>query len=411
MKKVDISVLTLYLKDVCMELKKNRFSDHIMIEMKKHLIIIINTVMISLLLLGVRVYAGSAAAGNKQTDNKDTKVTIVMVGDVLMHDRVINSGLQRDGSYDYSGLFEHVKGEIEAADIAIVNQETILGGEKLRYTGYPSFNSPQEVGDAEVNAGFDVILHGTNHALDRSAKGIENCLDFWDTAYPDIYVLGIHDSSKDQQELCVFKCKGIKIAILNYTYGTNGIQMPKGKGYLVDYLSEKKVREDIARAEREADITIVCPHWGTEYSLSVSSEQRKWTEIFSECGADIVIGTHPHVIEPMEKIEDDKGHEMPVYYSLGNFVNATSGSGKGVMNRMVGGMAEITIEPVKKGNGYNIDAEIKPVICHLTEDEATAYFLEDYTEELAGDNIIRRQDPDFSLKNCRELVRRVWGNV
>ncbi|MBR1523394.1 MAG: CapA family protein [Lachnospiraceae bacterium] len=133
--------------------------------------------------------------------------------------------------------------------------------------------------------------------------------------------------------------------------------------------------------------------------------------MFSECGADIVIGTHPHVIEPMEKIEDDKGHEMPVYYSLGNFVNATSGSGKGVMNRMVGGMAEITIEPVKKGNGYNIDAEIKPVICHLTEDEATAYFLEDYTEELAGDNIIRRQDPDFSLKNCRELVRRVWGNV
>ncbi|MBO5551640.1 MAG: CapA family protein [Lachnospiraceae bacterium] len=339
----------------------------------------------------------------------DGDIHIIMVGDVLMHDKVIRSGLKEDGTYDFSGLFKHVDDEIRKADIAIVNQETILGGEELKYTGYPSFNSPFEVGDAEAGAGFDVILQGTNHALDRGAAGIEKCLGFWESAYPGMEVLGIHDSEEDRQELCIINCKGVKLAILNYTYGTNGIQMPKGKGYLVDYLSEKRVREDIARAEREADITIVCPHWGNEYSLTVSEEQKKWTEIFLDCGVDLVIGTHPHVIEPVEIIRDDKGHEMPVYYSLGNFVNATSGTGRGVMNRMVGGMAEITIKPGKRKDDHKIKAEIKPVVCHLTENEVTAYFLEDYTERLAADNLIRRQDSDFSLSGCNKLTEKVWG--
>ena len=283
-----------------------------------------------------------------------------------------------------------------------------MAGKSLDIPDIPA--SPFEVGDAEVNAGFDVILQGTNHALDRGARGIEKCLEFWDSTHPNTEVLGIHDSAEDQKELYVTDCKGIKIAILNYTYGTNGIQMPKGKSYLVDYLDEKKVRADIARAEDEADITIVCPHWGTEYSLDISPEQKKWAEIFMECGADLVIGTHPHVIEPIDILKDEKGHEMPVYYSLGNFVNATSDEGKGIMNRMVGGMAEITIKPGRNKDGYTIETKVRPVVCHLSEDGVTAYFLEDYTGKLAGENLIRKQDPDISLDNCRRLVEQVWGN-
>lgn len=339
----------------------------------------------------------------------DDEVTLVMVGDVLMHDKVIRSGLQSDGSYDFDGLFSHVKREIEEADIALVNQETILGGKELRYSGYPSFNSPTEVGDAEADAGFDVILHGTNHALDRSARGIENCLSFWEKDHPEIEVLGIHDSEKDKQEISIIECDGIKIAILNYTYGTNGIQMPKGKGYLVDYLDEEKVRADIAEAEKKADITIVCPHWGTEYSLDISSAQKKWAEIFLECGADLCIGTHPHVIEPIEVLKDDMGHEMPVYYSLGNFVNYTSGTGKGVMNRMVGGIAIIKIGRDRQGKVKVLDTSVRPVVCHLSKDEISAYYLDEYTETLAKQNLIRSQDPDFSLEACEELVDKVWG--
>lgn len=385
-------------------------------------------------------------ARTKASSDEETcdDITIVMAGDVLMHDKVIRSGLQEDGSYNFDHLFAHVKEEIEAADIAIVNQETILGGEELKYSGYPSFNSPFEVGDAEAHAGFDVILQGTNHALDRRAKGIENCLDFWEKNHPDISVLGIHDSMEDQQEICIIdtneltdtvntdsgdkagksvknsagcrngkqqdKKPGIRIAILNYTYGTNGIQMPKGKGYLVDYLNEKKVRADIERAEKEADITIVCPHWGTEYSLKRSGEQERWARLFMECGADLCIGTHPHVIEPLEVIKDDRGSEMPVYYSVGNFVNYTSGTGKGVMNRMVGALAEIRIGRDSRGTVRVLDTKVRPIVCHLSADEIAAYFLEDYTEELAYDNLIRRQDPDFSLENCEKLVSEVWDN-
>lgn len=353
----------------------------------------------------VNAYAGGCPGSCTVSDDE---VTLVMVGDVLMHDKVIKSGLQDDGSYDFDGLFSHVKKEIEEADIAIVNQETILGGKELQYSGYPSFNSPTEVGDAEADAGFDVILHGTNHALDRSARGIENCLSFWKKDHPEIEVLGIHDSEKDKQEISIIECGGMKIAILNYTYGTNGIQMPKGKGYLVDYLDEQKVRADIAEAEKKADITIVCPHWGTEYSLDISPYQKKWAAVFLESGADLCIGTHPHVIEPIEVLKDDMGHEMPVYYSLGNFVNYTSGTGKGVMNRMVGGIAEIKIVRDRQGKIKILETDVRPVVCHLSKDEISAYYLEDYTETLAKQNLIRSQDPDFSLKACEELVESVW---
>ncbi len=334
-------------------------------------------------------------------------ITIVMAGDVLMHDKVIKSGLQADGSYNYDHLFSNVKNEVSAADIAIINQETILGGKELTLSGYPSFNSPYEVGDAEVKSGFDVILQGTNHALDRSAKGIENCLDYWESRHPSMEIAGIHDSAEDQNKISIVIRDGIRVAILNYTYGTNGIQMPKGKGYLVDYLTEKRVRDDIKKAEAQADFTIVCPHWGTEYSLNASPEQERWAKIFGECGADLIIGTHPHVIEPFEEISEN-GRIIPVYYSIGNFVNATSGRGSGVKNRMVGGIAKIRIGRDASGRVAVKEAKVRPVICHLTDDTVTAYFMEDYNEMLAAQNKIKEQDPEFTYAACLQLVNTVW---
>lgn len=347
-------------------------------------------------------------AGQLQTIQGSRKVTAVMVGDVLAHDRILQDARKDDGAYDFSGLFVNVKPVVEAADIAIVNQETILGGSSLKYTGYPSFNSPYELADAEADAGFDVILQGTNHALDRGAKGIENCLAYWETHHPGIDVVGIHDSEEDRQEICIRECNGIRIAVLNYTYGTNGIQMPKGKGYLVDYLSEKRVRDEILAAKAASDIVMVCPHWGDEYKTGVSREQRKWARIFMESGADIVIGTHPHVIEPFELMRDETGRTMPVYYSIGNFVNATSGTGPGVMNRMVGGMVYVSIIKDSNGKAFVVGSSVRPVVCHLGEGGVSTYFLDDYTEEMAESNLIRLQDPTFSKKACLELVQSVW---
>lgn len=349
------------------------------------------------------------------------EVSIIMVGDILLHTPVAESGVQEDGSYNFDELFYNVKDEISAADLAIVNQEVIIGGEELGISGYPCFNAPYELGDALVDAGFDVVLHGTNHALDQGKKGITNCLSFWEKNHPDIAVLGINESRDAQDDIFVYEQEGIRIAVLNYTYGTNGVAMPSDMPYAVNLLDEDKMASDIAKAKEQADFIVVCPHWGTEYQLTPSSEQEYWTDFFLKNGVDLVIGTHPHVIEPVEWVgadssadvngEEDDG--MLVYYSLGNFVNWTSSSSDGIANRMVGGMAEITVGKDSDGEAFIVDYDVEPLVCHLTEgtNGVTVYRLSDYTEELASENAIIAQDAAFSLEYCENLCEEVWGQI
>lgn len=343
-------------------------------------------------------------------DSQPSEIMLLMVGDMLMHEKVLDSGLQEDGSYSFRHLFAQVEERIRQADLALVNQETIIGGAELGLSGYPCFNSPFELGEAEVEAGFDVILHGTNHALDKGSKGLLRCLDFWENYAPGLPYLGVNRNEEQEDELYLYEQDGMKIAILNYTYGTNGIAPPADMPYLVDYLEEDKVREDLARAEAEADFTVVCPHWGTEYHLGISQNQEWWTQVFLAGGADLVIGTHPHVIEPIEWVRDEAGNEMLVYYSLGNFVNGTAGTGAGIMNRCVGGMAEVTLQKMDDGSVEIADYGVTPLICHIAQgNDYTVYELSDYTEELAEENRIRESDAAFSLEACQKLVEKVWG--
>lgn len=372
-------------------------------------------------------------ADNKSQSSADAEhspeITLVMVGDILLHTPVAESGLREDGSYDFTAVFAHTAEEISAADLALVNQEVILGGKELGVSGYPAFNAPYELGDALTEAGFDVVLHATNHALDKGARGITNCLAFWENSHPSTAVLGIHDSAEDQNEIYVYEQEGIKIAILNYTYGTNGIPLPQNMDYAVDLLLDlDRIAEDLQRAEELADFTIVCPHWGTEYRLTQDAHQDILAQFFWENGADLVLGTHPHVIEPVawvtaEGIEtcdlteqdgllmgDGIREGMLVYYSLGNFVNWTSGTGDGVANRMVGGMAKITLGLDEDGTVSIREYGVEPLVCHVEDgrDGVTVYPFSDYTEELAEKNAIRLQDGNFSLKYCYELLDQVW---
>ena len=343
---------------------------------------------------------------------------IVMVGDVLLHTPVEESCRQADGSYDYDSLFANKKDEILAADLALVNQEVIIGGSELGISGYPCFNADFSLCDALVNAGFDVICHATNHAMDKGSAGLLNCAKHWKEQYPQIMVLGIHDSA-DTSTACgadpeILELGDFKVAVLNYTYGTNGISLPEDMPYAVDLLDEEQVAADICKAEEMADFTIVCPHWGTEYRLTPDASQEKWVRIFLENGADLVLGTHPHVIEPIEWVTDpENGHEMLVYYSLGNFVNWTSGTGEGVANRMVGGMAEVTVGRDETGEVKIKDYGVQPLISHVTSGPGgvTTYFLEDYSEKLGKENEIVSQDADFSLQYCIDLCDLVWGEV
>ncbi len=343
------------------------------------------------------------------------ELQIVMVGDMLMHSRVIDSGKQEDGTYNFDHLFANVKDFIQAADIAIVNQETIMGGKELGYSGYPRFNSPYELADAEVKAGFNVILHATNHTTDKGKEAVLNCMDYWDSNYPEVAYLGINKTQEEQDnKIYVFEQNGIKVAILNYTYTLNGDRMPADMPYLVNLMkkgvSEERIIADIKRAEEIADFTIVCPHWGTEYQLTVSSTQKYWTEIFLENGVDLVMGTHPHVIEPIEWVTDEEGHQMLVYYSLGNYVNGTSSTKDNLAQRMVGGIADVTIGRNEAGEVVVLEQDVVPIVCHIDEkDSYTVYYLDDYTQEQAQENRIRLQDSAFSLDACWDVVHQVWG--
>ena len=343
------------------------------------------------------------------------ELQIVMVGDMLMHSRLIDSGLKADGTYNFDHLFVNVQEFIQAADIAIVNQETIMGGKELGYSGYPRFNSPYELADAEVKAGFNVILHATNHTTDKGKEAVLNCMNYWDTNYPDIAYLGINKTQEEQDNnIYVFEQNGIKVAILNYTYTLNGNRMPSDMPYLVNLMtkgvSEEKVIADIKKAEEIADFTIVCPHWGTEYKLTVSSTQEYWTEIFLENGVDLVMGAHPHVIEPIEWVTDEDGNRMLVYYSLGNYVNGTSSTKGNLAQRMVGGIADVTIGRNEAGEVVILEHDVVPIVCHIDEGDAyTVYYLEDYTAEMAQENRIRLQDSAFSLDACWDVVHQVWG--
>ena len=363
----------------------------------------------------------------KESDEEEVidsePISIVMVGDILLHDGVIASCKTEDG-YDFTPIFENTKDAIGAADIAIANQEVIIGGEELRISGYPAFNAPYEIGDALADAGFDVVCHGTNHALDRNKKGIINCLSYWNENHPEMQILGIHDSEEDSNEIFIKEINGFKIAILNYTYGTNGIPLPEGMPYAVDLIDKEKIKEDLIYAEQNADFTIVCPHWGVEYMLNENSNQQALAEFMTENGADLIIGTHPHVIEPIEWIESANGNRALCYYSIGNFINWTSGRGSNVSNRMVGAMAYIELNTELQSNGdsrpinnipdYEMIGKygVYPVVSHVehTKGRVTTYFLQDYTEELALNNAIIEQDKSFSLNYCKDLANEIFGD-
>ncbi len=337
-------------------------------------------------------------------------IDIMMIGDMLMHMPAINSGKKSDGSYNYDHLFKNISKDIAAADISIVNQETILGGTELGLSAYPCFNSPHELGDAEVKAGFNIILHATNHAMDKGTNGIDKCLQFWRTSHPNTAVLGIYDNEDDyKNNIYVYEKDGFKVAILNYTYGTNGINPPADKYYYVNKLDTDKITADVAKAKELADMVVVCPHWGTEYVYSPDASVVKWTNLFLELGVNVVLGTHPHVMENVEVLTGNDGHQMLVYYSLGNFV-----SNQNQMPRMVGGMAKVRLVKDSDGTCYIDSYKYIPVVTHYVNGtDFCAYKLEDYTDELAAANGIRRYSgcSDFSLSYIENLCTQVLGEM
>jgi len=241
----------------------------------------------------------------------------------MQHKAQLDAALQPDGTYNYSGCFTQVTPEIEAADIAICNFETTLGG--APYSGYPQFCSPDSYAEAVRDAGFDIFLTANNHCMDRRNRGLVRTLDVLDSL--GIKHLGTYRNQAERDSLYpyILEHGGMRIALLNYTYDTNGI--PVAKPCIVNYIDTTVMKQDLARARQlKADCIIVCMHWGTEYMLQPDSQQKKLEDWLYTHGVDHIIGSHPHVVQPVRTQPDFWGRASRhlTVWSLGNYISNMS---------------------------------------------------------------------------------------
>ncbi|MBP5530192.1 MAG: CapA family protein [Lachnospiraceae bacterium] len=339
---------------------------------------------------------------------------IMMVGDMLMHLNVTQSGFKDDGTKNYDHLFERILPDIQAADIRIVNEEIVFAGEDMGFSGYPMFNTAEEVGDAEAKAGFNVILHATNHTMDKWKQGLLNTINFW-KKYPDIMVLGVNETKEQQDEITVFEKNGMKIALLNYTYGLNGMPQPDDMPFAVNLIDADLMDRNIKKAHEVADFVVVLIHWGNEYQLSASNDQKYWCNWFLERDVDLIIGAHPHVIQPIEWYTDpNDGDEMLVYYSLGNYVTGTRAARAGVYEQAVGGMAKVELTKNAQGEVVISRYGVEPLVANIGRGGYQSIYtcpLSEYTEEERKNTILASNDPTFTIENCEDLCEKVWGDL
>lgn len=233
-------------------------------------------------------------------------------------------------------MFKQVKPFIDSADIAVANQETMIGGKELGLSSYPLFNSPFEIGDALKNAGIDLVTLANNHTLDKGEQAIQTALDYWDQI--QMPYTGAFQSFEDQEEIRTLTKNDITFSFLAYSYGTNGMPVPKDKPYLINLIDLTIIQQDVKEAKELSDVVVVSMHWGNEYESLPSPSQLLLAQELSKMGVDIIIGHHPHVLQPMDWIVRPDGSKTFVMYSLGNFLSGQVG-----VNRRIGGIGGIEV--------------------------------------------------------------------
>ncbi len=325
---------------------------------------------------GYRVDFTGAWTENGKRQERGTEVSFAVTGDNLIHGQLIRFGLQH-GGYDY--LYQaDLSQELKAADVAVLSQETIYVADPAAYSGYPTFGTPLAVGEAALNAGFNLAACATNHSLDKGLGAIDTTTAFYEER--GIPYLGIQSSGRvDYEPYKLITVNGVRLALYDYTYGTNGIRIPAGHPHSVHLLTNPNaISAELALGRAAADAVVVFVHWGNEYEPDPSVSQRAWANVFLESGVDVVVGTHPHVLQPVELREREDGHKMLLYYSLGNMV-----SRQDRRESSIGGLAEFTLTRTPEGCSVT-EYELKPLITHQTLDYSTACLLENYTSELAA---------------------------
>ena len=345
----------------------------------------------------------------KKEEEKIIEVSFAAAGDNLIHNSVYEGAALGDGTYDFTSYYEYTTSIIQSADIAFINQETPIAGSELGLSNYPNFNGPYEVLDALVNTGFDWINYASNHSVDRGEAGILAELEYAKKFGDKITITGINDSEESRNEAKVIERNGLKVGVTSYTYGLNGYELPSDKSYLVNITDKEQIKKDITALKKVSDVQIVNMHWGSEYSFAVSDEQKELAQYLSDLGVDVIIGEHPHVIEPMEYITSANGHRTLVFYSLGNFLSAQLDN-----YNMLGLLPTWTITYNTKTKEINIkDVKVYPTINWISESGLgyRVYPLKDYNNDIAASHFITiKIGQDCTREYFINLYNEVMGN-
>lgn len=294
---------------------------------------------------------------NKKDNKKDEpevyKINLLATGDGLIHSVIYRTYDKGNGIYDFTPALKYVKDIVKKYDITYYNQETPTGDSSLPYSGYPMFYTPSEFVDAMQDTGFNTVSLASNHSLDKGEKGILNTVKYFSKT--DMLYNGMSDSETNRNNFIIKEKNNITYTMLSYTTLTNGLKIPSGKNYLLNLYDKEQVKKDIESVRDKVDVLIVAMHWGIEYQNTPNEEQKEISEYLSSLGVDIIIGNHPHILQPITKINN-----TIVMYSLGNFISNQYGGTNGDWNKLIGFMATLDITKT-----VNLDKTSKIEISNL----------------------------------------------
>lgn len=335
------------------------------------------------------------------------RVHFVAVGDNLPEDRIgawadAQAGTTGDGIYDYTAIYEPIKGYIESADLAYVKEETHCGGDDIGPAGYPSFNTTDAMADALVATGFDLVGSASNHSYDWGYFGAnDHSCALWKKK--NVVFTGTASSEADASRIATIERNGITFTLLDYTYGVNGYEASDLPSYAVNFIDKNRIAADVSRAREQADVVLVAMHWGTENLMEADDYQTEYAQYLADLGVDVVLGSHPHVIGPMTWLNGKDGHRTLVAYSLGNFLSRhESPQPKNELEGM------LSCDFVRGENGsVGIENVVWTPLVNYTDGQTYAvYALKDFTNELAANDAVFSglEDPVAWLKQTSAEV-------
>lgn len=330
------------------------------------------------------------------------RVSFIGCGDNIIYYGNVREAAGKSTSgrtYGFAYSYEHVASLISGADVAFINQETLMCGDGFELSYYPTFNSPQDVGLDLVDVGFDVINIANNHMLDQTGTGLERTIAFWNEQ--PVLMIGGYESEADYNTPRYLEAGGLKIAFLSYTYGTNGFALADSYNAWVPYLNEEEIKAQTATAKENSDILIVSVHWGEEGSFVPSESQKNYAKLFADLGVDVIVGHHPHVIQPVEWIDGADGGRTLCVYSLGNFM-----AEQAYDYNMVGGMISFDMVRAETGETSIENALFIPTVFHFNSSfyNNQVWLMEEYTADMASAHGIAAYGRYTSLDTLKKYV-------